>query len=61
MLWTLKGAFDQKLATAADAGMQSVELIYEYDDWSEADAAKYKHLVLLTACTWIPSSLRATG
>jgi hydroxypyruvate isomerase len=44
MLWTLKGAFDQKLATAADAGIQSVELIYEYDDWSDLDAAKYKRM-----------------
>jgi hydroxypyruvate isomerase len=45
MLWTLKGAFDQKLATAADAGIQSVELVNEHEDWSDADAAKYKRLV----------------
>jgi hydroxypyruvate isomerase len=45
MLWTLKGAFDEKLATAADAGLQSVELVNEHEDWSDADAAKYKRLV----------------
>ncbi len=45
MLWALKGTMDEKLATAADAGLQSVELIYEYEDWSDADAAKYKRMV----------------
>jgi len=45
MLWTLKGTFDEKLATAADAGIQSVELINEYEAWSDADAAKYKRIV----------------
>jgi len=45
MLWTLKGDFDDKLATAADAGIQSVELIDEYEGWSDADAAKYKRMV----------------
>lgn len=45
MLWTLKGTMDEKLAKAADAGIQSVELIYEYEDWSDADAAQYKRMV----------------
>lgn len=45
MLWTLKGTFDQKLDTAADAGIQSVELVTEYTDWSDSDAAKYKRMV----------------
>jgi hydroxypyruvate isomerase len=45
MLWTLKGAFDEKLAIAADAGIQSVELINEYEAWSDADADKYKRMV----------------
>jgi len=45
MLWTLKGTFDERLAIAADAGIQSVELIYEHEDWSDADAAKYKRIV----------------
>ena len=46
MLWTLKGTFDEKLATAADAGIQSVELIDEYEPWSDADATKYKRMVI---------------
>jgi hydroxypyruvate isomerase len=45
MLWTLKGNFDEKLAIAADAGIQSVELINEYEAWSDADGAKYKRIV----------------
>lgn len=45
MLWTLKGTMDEKLATAADAGIQSVELINEYESWSDADALKYKRMV----------------
>jgi hydroxypyruvate isomerase len=44
MLWTLKGTFDEKLAISADAGIQSVELVSEHEDWSDADAAKYKHM-----------------
>ncbi|MGA2741398.1 MAG: TIM barrel protein [Bryobacteraceae bacterium] len=42
MLWTLKGSFDEKLETAARAGMQSVELIGEYAQWSDADIARVK-------------------
>jgi len=42
MLWTLKGSFDEKLDTAARAGMQSVELIGEYAQWSDADIARVK-------------------
>jgi hydroxypyruvate isomerase len=45
MLWTLKGTFDERLATAADAGIQSVELVNEHEDWSDADAIKYKRMV----------------
>lgn len=44
MLWTLKGSFDEKLATAARAGMQSVELVSEHVGWSDSDVAKYKRL-----------------
>lgn len=44
MLWTLKGAFDEKLALAARAGIQSVELVSEHLGWSDAEAAKYKSL-----------------
>jgi len=42
MLWTLKGAFDDKLETAARAGLQSVELVDEYAHWSDADIARVK-------------------
>lgn len=42
MLWTLKGSFEEKLETAARAGMQSVELVGEYAQWSDADIARVK-------------------
>ncbi|HTQ56168.1 MAG TPA: TIM barrel protein [Bryobacteraceae bacterium] len=42
MLWTLKGAFDAKLEVAARAGIQSVELIGEYANWSDADISHVK-------------------
>jgi hydroxypyruvate isomerase len=45
MLWTLKGTFDEKLSTAAEAGMQSVELVSEQQSWSDGETAKYKRLV----------------
>jgi hydroxypyruvate isomerase len=45
MLWTLKGTFDEKLAAAAEAGMQSVELVSEQQSWSDADTTKYRRLV----------------
>jgi hydroxypyruvate isomerase len=44
MLWTLKGSIEQRLATAAEAGIQSVELVSEYVNWSDADVEKYKRL-----------------
>ena len=42
MLWTLKGGFEEKLETAARAGLQSVELVDEYAHWSDADIARVK-------------------
>jgi hydroxypyruvate isomerase len=45
MLWTLKGTFEVQFAAAAEAGMQSVELVSEQQSWSDADAARYKGLV----------------
>ena len=45
MLWTLTGSFEQKIAIAAEAGMQSVELVSEQQGWSDSDARKYKRLV----------------
>lgn len=44
MLWTLKGSMEQKLAIAAEAGIQSVELVSEYVKWSDAEVEKYKAL-----------------
>ena len=45
MLWTLKGGFEERVAAAARAGLQSVELIDEYIRWSDADVARQKKLV----------------
>jgi hydroxypyruvate isomerase len=42
MLWTLKGSFEEKLETAARAGVQSVELVGEYADWTDTDIARVK-------------------
>ena len=42
MLWTLGGSFDDKLQTAAKAGLQSVELVTEHVEWTDADVAKYR-------------------
>jgi len=44
MLWTLSGTFEQRLQTAAKAGMQSVELVAEYANWSEADLTRTRRL-----------------
>src|SRR5882724_586985 len=45
MLWTLKGTFEEKVAAAAEAGLQSVELVSEQQNWSDAEVAKYRRLV----------------
>jgi hydroxypyruvate isomerase len=44
MLWTLKGSFEDKLETAAKAGLQSVELVGEYSAWTDADIERVKKL-----------------
>ncbi len=44
MLWTLKGTFEEKLAIAARAGIQSVELVSEQLTWSDAELTRYKSL-----------------
>jgi hydroxypyruvate isomerase len=44
MLWTLKGSFEEKLETAARAGVQSVEMVGEYANWTDADIARIKKL-----------------
>lgn len=45
MLWTLKGSFEEKLEAAARAGLQSVELVGEYVDWTDTDCDRVKKLV----------------
>ena len=44
MLWTLKGTFEEKLAKAARAGMQSTELVSEHLSWSDAEVARNKKI-----------------
>lgn len=44
VLSTLPGTFEEKLAIAARAGIQSVELADEYRSWSEVEATKYRSL-----------------
>lgn len=44
MLWTLKGSFEEKIEAAARAGLQSVELVAEHINWSDADIARMKKL-----------------
>ena len=44
MLWTLKGSFEEKLQIAARAGVQSVELVSEHVQWTDAQIAAMKKL-----------------
>jgi len=44
MLWTLRGTFEQKLEQAAKAGLQSVELVGEHAQWTDADIDRIKKL-----------------
>ena len=43
MLWTVHRdlPFEQRLEKVAEAGYHAVELVGEFDDWSEADFKKY--------------------
>ncbi len=45
MLWTLKGTFEERVRTAARAGMQSIELVDEHAAWSPADLVAKKKFV----------------
>lgn len=45
MLWTLKGSFEQRVQTAAAAGLQSVELVAEHVGWSDAEIRRKKKFV----------------
>jgi hydroxypyruvate isomerase len=44
MLWTLKGAFEEKLEAAARSGFESVQMVGEYADWTDADVDRVKKL-----------------
>lgn len=44
MLWTLTGTFEEKLALAAEAGLESVGLVSEHRSWSDAETANYLKL-----------------
>ena len=45
MLWTLSGTFEERVRTAADAGIQTVELQDEYSTWDDAQLKRAKRLV----------------
>jgi hydroxypyruvate isomerase len=45
MLWTLKGSFEEKIETAAKAGVQSVEFVAEHVDWTPADVERSRKLL----------------
>ncbi len=44
MLWTLQGPFEKRLEVASQAGVQSVELVTEHIDWSDAQIRDMKKL-----------------
>jgi hydroxypyruvate isomerase len=44
MIWTLKGPFEQRLEVASQAGVQSVELVTEHINWSDAQIRDMKKL-----------------
>jgi hydroxypyruvate isomerase len=44
MLWTLKGSFQQKLEVAAQSGVESVELVSEHVNWTDAQIRDMKKL-----------------
>ncbi len=44
MLWTLKGSFEEKLQAAARSGFESVQMVGEYAEWTDADVDRVKKL-----------------
>jgi hydroxypyruvate isomerase len=44
MLWTLKGTFEEKLQIAAKSGIESVELVSEHINWTDAEIRSMKEL-----------------
>jgi hydroxypyruvate isomerase len=44
MIWTLKGPFEQRLEVASQAGVESVELVSEHINWTDAQIRDMKKL-----------------
>jgi hydroxypyruvate isomerase len=44
MIWTLKGPFEKRLEVASAAGVESVELVSEHADWTDAQIRDMKKL-----------------
>lgn len=44
MIWTLKGPFEQRMEVASQAGVQSVELVSEHNNWTDAQIRDMKKL-----------------
>ena len=44
MIWTLKGPFEKRLEVASQAGVESVELVSEHIDWTDAQIREMKKL-----------------
>jgi hydroxypyruvate isomerase len=44
MLWTLKGPFEKRLEVASQAGVESVELVSEHANWTDAQIGEMKKL-----------------
>lgn len=45
MLWTVKGSIEEKLDMAARAGIQSVQLVGEHTQWTDAEIERVKKLL----------------
>ena len=44
MIWTLKGPFEKRLEVASQSGVESVELVSEHIDWTDAQIRDMKKL-----------------
>jgi len=44
MIWTLKGPFEKRLEVASEAGVESVELVSEHSEWTDAQIRDMKKL-----------------
>jgi hydroxypyruvate isomerase len=44
MIWTLKGPFEKRLEVASQSGVESVELVSEHSEWTDAQIRDMKKL-----------------